>query len=484
MNRYISRRDFTKKAVLGLTAAALPYSRVLGAHEDIRVGIIGLGIWGSHHVSMFGGISGCRVAALCDVDPQVLHKHVEELKKENINLFSTTDPREIMDRKDIDAVVIATPNHWHALLTVWACQAGKDVYVEKPASHSIAEGQHMLEAAARYDRIVQVGTQSRSCTGLLQAVPYVQEGHLGKILYIHALWYRQRDSIGKVPPWRPDWLDYDMFCGPSPNVPLEREKLHYDWHWMWNTGNGDLGNLGIHKVDMARWFLNSNELPRRVMSVGGRYVFDDAGQTPNTQLTLFDFGRVPVLMENRNLPVKPGLRAMDIHRGTRSGVIVQCENGAFIGDTGGGWAYDKNGQRIKQFVGDGGGGHPQNFIDTVRSRRKSDLKAPLATGHLSTACCLFGNISYRLGKPASCDEIKTQIAGHTQGQETLERIEKHLAANNVDLKENPLRLGPWLNIDIKSQEITAIEGVKDAEILKKAVEMTKGDNHRKPYTIS
>jgi hypothetical protein len=314
-------------------------------------------------------------------------------------------------------------------------------------------------------------------------VPYVQQGNLGKILYIHALWYKQRSSIGKVPLWTPDWLDYDMYCGPSPNVPLERDKLHYDWHWMWDTGNGDLGNLGIHKIDIARWFMNSEELPRRVMSLGGRYTFDDAGQTPNTQLTLFDFPQAPVLMENRNLPVKPGLRGMDIHRGIRSGVIVQCENGCFIGDTGGGCIYDNDGQRIKQFSGDGGGGHQQNFIDVVRSRKTSDLKAPLTAGHLSTASCLFGNISYRLGKPANCDQIRTQIAGHSEGQETLTRIEKHLAVNNVDLKANPLTLGPWLRIDTKTQQIIAVAGSKDSELLKKAANLVKGKNCRKPYTI-
>jgi len=480
---HISRREFAKRAAVGVAAVTLPYSRVLGANEDVRVAIIGLGCKGPVHLNIFKKLKGCRVKALCDVDPQVLNKHVEELKKENIDVFATTDARKIMDRKDIDAVVIATPNHWHALLTVRACQAGKDVYVEKPVSHSIAEGHIMVEMSARYNRIVQAGTQSRSCTGLLQAVPYIQGDNLGKILYIHALWYKQRGSIGKVAPWRPDWLDYDMFCGPSPNVPLERDKLHYDWHWMWDTGNGDLGDLGIHVVDVARWFMSSNEMPRRVMSLGGRYVVDDVGQTPNTQLTLFDFAQVPVLMENRNLPVRPDLRAMDAHRGIRSGLIVQCENGYFAGGIGGGCVYDNDGRRIKKFSGDGGGGHQQNFIDAVRNKKRSDLKAPIATGHLSTASCLLGNISYRLGKSASCDQIKMQIADHSQGQETLTRIEKHLAANNVDLKTNPLTLGPWLEIDPKTQQITAVGDRKDSEILKKAADLVKGNNCRKPYTI-
>jgi predicted dehydrogenase len=414
--------------------------------------------------------------ALCDVDPKILSE------KDNINVFATTDAREIMDRDDVDVVSIATSNHWHAPLTILACQAGKDVYVEKPVSHTVEEGQLMIAAAKKYNRIVQAGTQSRSCTGLTPAVEYVHRGGIGKIEYIHALSFAARPSIGKVAPWKPDWLDYDMYCGPSPNVPLTRTNLHYDWHWMWDTGNGDLANLGVHNVDVARWFLKSRELPRRVMSLGQRYLLNDAGQTPNTQLTLFDFAEAPVIMENRDLPMRTGVKAADSFRGIRSGVIVQCENGSFVGDRGGGVIYDKDGKRLKKFSGDGGGGHQQNFIDAVRSRKTSDLNAPITTGHISTSSCHFGNVSYRLGKSASPDQIKKQIADHAQGAETLARIEKHLAANDIDLSANPLTLGPWLDINTQTQKITAVSGNKDKQVMEKAAKIMK-PNSRKPYAI-
>lgn len=478
-----TRREFTKKLVFGAATVVLPYRRVLGANDDIRVAVIGLNNKGGQHINFFNKIKGCRVVALCDIDPKVLSKRVNELKKDNISVFSATDAREIMDRDDIDVVSIATPNYWHALLTLWACQAGKDVYVEKPVSHSIAEGQMMVAAAQKYNRIVQAGTQNRSCTGLTPAVDFVRHGNIGKIGYVHALWFRNRSSIGKVAPWRPDWLDYDRYCGPSPNAALTRNKLHYDWHWMWATGNGDLGNLGTHQVDMARWFINSNELPRRVMSVGERYLYNDVGETPNTQLTLFDFAEAPVIMENRDLPMRTGVKATDSHRGIRSGVIVQCEKGCFIGDRGGGAIYDNDNKRIRKFPGDGGGGHFKNFINAVRSRKISELRAPITTGHLSTSSCHLGNISYRLGKPANLDQIKQQMAGHAQGAETLESIGIHLASNGVNLSAKPLTCGPWLDINTDKQLITAVGGQKDPQILKKAADLTKS-THRKPYVVS
>jgi predicted dehydrogenase len=474
-----TRREFTKRAFFGAAIAAVPYSRVLGANEDIRVAVIGINSKGLQHIKMLNDIKGCRVVALCDVDPKVLASGVSKLKAKKISVFATTDAREIMDRDDIDAVSIATADHWHALLTIWACQAGKDVYVEKPISHSISEGRMMITAAEKYNRIVQSGTQSRSCTALSEIVPYVQ-AKLGKINYVHSLWYRYRSGIAKAAPWRPDWLDYDMYCGPSPNIPLTRNDLHYDWRWMWDTGTGELGNLGAHYVDVARWFIKSDDLPKRVMSVGGRYAFEDTCETPNTQFTLFDFAQAPVIMETRNLPMRAGLKAMDNLRGIRSGLVVQCEKGYFAGSRGGGMVYDNDGKRIKKFSGNAGAAHHQNFIDAVRSRKTSDLKAPLDVGHKSNSACLLGNISYRLGKQANIEQIKKQIAGHAQGVETLERIEKHLAANDVDLSAKPLISGPWLDIDTKTGQIAAVGGRKDSKILKKAADLVRG-NHRKPY---
>jgi len=362
-----SRREFLRTTAAGAAALALPTARVLGANGDVRVAVIGVGGKGRQHAGVFARLPGVRLVALCDVDP----KRLAERAKGFDGVDSCTDPRRILDRNDVDAVVIATPDHWHALLAIWACQAGKDVYVEKPVSHNIREGRKIIEAARKYSRIVQAGTQYRSDEGLAEAARYIHEGNLGKVLWGHVPWYERRGSIGQVAPHTPDWLDYDLYCGPAPVKPLRRKELHYDWHWVWSTGTGDLGNSGIHAFDVCRWFAGYEGLPPRAICIGGRFGVDDAGETPNTQLTVLDYKPAPIFIENRNLPVKKGDKAMDHLRGIREGVVLQCENGYFAGFRGGGWAYDNQGNKIKQFKGDGGGAHQANFIRAVRfhSRR-------------------------------------------------------------------------------------------------------------------
>jgi predicted dehydrogenase/AraC-like DNA-binding protein len=277
----VDRRSFLRTASValgaGLATRLTPstWAKPLGANDDVRVAVIGLRSKGSEHIKQLLDLSGVRIVALCDVDPLVLWREVAKLKEKQINVFAATDAREIFDRSDVDAVVIATSNHWHALLTVWACQAGKDVYVEKPVSHTVWEGRKMVEAADTYKRIVQAGTQYRSDVAIPEAIAYLNEGHVGKMLAAHTTIYKRRESIGKKLPWYPDWLDYDMFCGPTPAVPLERDRIHYDWHWMWRTGNGELGNNGVHVLDIARRFAGHDGLPSRVMSLGGRYLVDD-----------------------------------------------------------------------------------------------------------------------------------------------------------------------------------------------------------------
>ncbi|UCD52165.1 MAG: Gfo/Idh/MocA family oxidoreductase, partial [Phycisphaerales bacterium] len=235
----LSRRTFLKSTALA--GASLATSRVLGANDDIRVAVIGLGNKGGQHVKAFRSMGGCRVTALCDVDPKRVAKRLEPFDDKKA-IFTTTDLRRVIDRKDVDAVVIATSNHWHGPAAVWSCQAGKDVYVEKPVSHSLREGSVMVAAARRYNRIVQAGTQYRSDHGLRAAAEYIKQGKIGKMLWGHVLWYERRGSIGKRAAWIPDWLDYDLYCGPAPVEPLTRDRLHYDWHWIWSTGDGDLAN--------------------------------------------------------------------------------------------------------------------------------------------------------------------------------------------------------------------------------------------------
>ncbi|MCD6394669.1 MAG: Gfo/Idh/MocA family oxidoreductase, partial [Planctomycetes bacterium] len=281
----MDRRDFIKSSVLAGATLMTPWSRVLGANNDIRVGIVGFHSKGGQHIGVFEGLEGVRVDALCDIDRNILNGGVQDFRKRyNRKPKAYTDVRRLIDDKEIDALVVATPNHWHSLIGIWACQAGKDVYVEKPISHNMWEGRKLVQAARKYNRIVQAGTQNRSDTGLRPAIEYIHSGKLGRIQWAHGLWYKHRQSIGNVkgPQPIPAQVDYNLFCGPAPLKPLMRKQFHYDWHFFWDTGNGDIANLGAHQADDCRWALGETALPDSVVSIGGRFVFNDDGQTPNT----------------------------------------------------------------------------------------------------------------------------------------------------------------------------------------------------------
>jgi len=484
----LNRRKFLKTSALALGAglisrAALPASaQPVGANGAIRLGIIGLGRKGGRgHIEMILKTPGVRLAAICDVDPRVLAERKETLSHENVAVFATTDARKLLERADVDAVVIASPNHWHALQTVWACEAGKDVYVEKPISHNPWEGMQMVRAAARYGRVVQTGTQMRSDIAMPQVIEYLRSGEIGKILWVHSLCYKFREGIGRKLPWYPDWLDYDMYCGPAPVVPLVRDELHYDWHWQWDTGNGDLSNLGIHEFDVGRWVAGHAGGPRRVLSLGGRFAFNDSGETPNTQLTVFDYPGLPVILENRVLPAKPGVRYTDHVQGVRQGIFVQCEGGSFAGRYGGA-IYDKDGKKIKSFQGDGGEDHMANFVSAVRSRQTATLKAPLETGRVSTSPCHFGNISYRLGRSATLAQAHAAIESVPASGALLDSVAKHLAVHGVPVEEPVFTVGPWLEPAADLAGVAAVEGADD-EALALAHHLVK-ETPRPPYVLS
>jgi predicted dehydrogenase len=442
------------------------------------VAVIGLGGKGRQHARVFAELGGARLVALCDVDPRRLGEQVKRFD----GVFSSTDPRRVLDRQDVDAVVIATPDHWHALLAVWACQAGRHVYVEKPVSHNIWEGRQIIAAAAKYRRVVQAGTQYRSDAGLQEAAQYVREGNLGPVRWGHVLWYERRGGIGKVPPHIPDWLDYDLYCGPAPIEPLRREKLHYDWHWVWSTGTGDLGNSGIHAFDVCRWFSGHAGLPPRVMCLGGRFAVDDAGETPNTQLTVLKYASVPIIIENRNLPSKAGVNAMDQLLGVREGIILRCENGYFAGLRGGGWAYDNDGVKLRQFKGDGGGRHQANFVQAVRDENPDLLNAPISEGHASSACCHLGNLSYRLGRASATERVRQAVRDCELAAETLERLDQHLEANDVDRRDGPWTLGPWLTVDRDAERISGLQGIQVTGGPAAANRLVRGA-YRAPFAI-
>jgi predicted dehydrogenase len=448
----LSRRAFLNSSFAASVALSFParlWAAAPGANGDIRVAVAGFGGRGKSHIGAFSNMRGVRLVALCDVDREILERQAEQFRKRNQPIETCTDVRKLLDDKDIDVITTATPNHWHALITVWACQAGKDVYVEKPVSHNVWEGRQAVLAARRHGRIVQSGTQSRSNEALQEALAWVRAGNLGRINIARGLCYKRRQSIGKVegPQPIPPSIDYELWCGPAPKGPLMRKRLHYDWHWVWPTGNGDLGNQGIHQMDVARWALGKPALPPKVLSIGGRLGYVDDGETANTQMVVHDYGDVLLIFEVRGLPAKTGADAMDQYRGQGVGHVIECEGGYLAGTT----AYDKDGKEVQKFRGKGEEDHFANFIKAVRSRKVEDLNADILEGHLSSALCHTGNISYRLGQEAQPDEIQATLKGDNAALETLARMEEHLAANGVDLKQSKLTIGPVLKMDPKKE---------------------------------
>ena len=438
-------------------------AQVRGANEDIRVAVVGFGGRGKDHIKGFHEVKGVRLVALCDVDRDILDKEVKACDKAGLKVEPYTDIRKLLENKDIDAVSIATPNHWHSLCAIWAIQAGKDVYVEKPVSHNVWEGRQLVTAARKYQKIVQTGTQSRSSSGLREAIEWVRAGNIGKILRVHGLCYKRRASIGKVEGQQPvpASVDYDLWCGPAPKTPLMRKKLHYDWHWVWPTGNGDLGNQGIHEMDVSRWILGQGALSPRVLSVGGRLGYSDDGETPNTLIVFHDYPTAPLIFEVRGLPTGAGSEKMDEYHGAGIGIVTDCEGGRMvIGSYTAARVFDKDGKELKKFSGTSS--HYENFIKAVRSRKTEDLNADILEGHLSSALCHTGNVSYRLGKTHSPDEIKEASKAMPDLAEALGRMEEHLKANNVDLTQTPATLGAVLQFDPRNEHIL---GNRDANQL-------------------
>jgi predicted dehydrogenase len=455
MNK-LDRRSFLKSSLLTTaTLSVFPAwgaDSATGANSDIRFAVVGFNGRGMDHIKELRDVPGTRMVALCDVDQHILDREVKKYTDKGEKIAGYTDVRKLLEDKDIDVVSFATPNHWHSLGTIWAMQAGKDVYVEKPISHNVWEGRRAVEVARQLNRIVQAGTQSRSSHGMTEGIQYVRDGHIGKIIRARGLCYKRRPSIGKVdgPQPIPPGIDYDLWCGPAPKEPLMRKRLHYDWHWVWPTGNGDLGNQGIHQMDISRWALGETALSPRILSVGGRLGYVDDGTTPNTFIVFHDYPTAPLIFEVRGLPAGADSNSMDKYRGVSIGVVVDCEGGSMvIPDYNEARILDKDGTEIKRFRGHTS--HFANFIDAVRSRKYTDLHADILQGHLSSALCHTGNISYRLGKTQSPDEIREAVKSNKDLSEALGRMEEHLAANHVDLTKTPATLGAVLKMDPQTE---------------------------------
>jgi predicted dehydrogenase len=463
----LARREFIKRTVLGAAGlgiagtfsactTAQSRSQVAGANETVRIAVVGLNRKGRGHVGDFRELPGVKVVALCDADTDVLARERSKFDERGESVKTFQNYQKLLEQKDIDAVIIATPNHWHTLMAIWALEAGKHVYVEKPVSHNVWEGRQLVSAAASSPLVVQAGTQKRSVEALTEAVSYIRAGNLGPIKVSRGFCYKRRKSIGWVdgPQPVPPSVDYNLWTGPAEMEPLMRERLHYDWHWVWNTGNGDLGNQGIHEVDIARWFLGDPAMPERVLSVGGRFGYVDNGETPNTQAIMFDYEEAPLLFEVRGLPISPEIDGMDNFKGIRIGVVVECEDGYFAGGGSGGWVYTNDGERIKAFDGDGGDKHAQNFIDAIRANDKSLANGVIEAAHISSALCHLGNISQRVGSEMETDEIAERISANADMTDAFERMMEHCARNKVDFDTTPAGLGAALKLDRANERFT------------------------------
>ncbi len=480
--RSISRREFLHdSAVLAAVAGAGLGSESLAAeravakkgqvNDQLRVAVVGVHGRGMSHVYGYAGNDRLNtvITTICDADSAVIGSAMKAVeKKQGKAPKFEQDIRKVVEDKDIDIITIAMPNHWHALAAIWAMQNGKDVYVEKPVSHNVSEGRRIVEVARKTNRICQTGTQSRSSKGMREAMAFLHAGKLGKIRLARGLCYKLRPSIGKVdsPQPIPKTVNYDLWCGPAPMEPLMRKKLHYDWHWVWNTGNGDLGNQGIHEMDKARWGLNKNELAQRVVSVGGRFGYVDDGQTANTQICVFDYGDCELIFEVRGWPstspfpgkespkdsIKPTNFVGNIFYGSEGFMVCPSYSNAI--------AYSNDGEVIQRFRG--GEDHFANFIKAVRSRKVEDLNADILEGHLSSALCHLGNISYRLGDEQPFGQTPQAYAKDKDASESFERMEQHLKDNKVNLDSVKCRIGRKLTVE-PTKEIFL--GDKDANAM-------------------
>jgi predicted dehydrogenase len=474
-----NRRQFLKDSVYvaAATAMASGSGRVAfgqegqskSPNEKLNVAVVGVNGRGGSHYRFFSGRKDTVVSYVVDVDSQIGNNRAAEIeKRQGVKPKFVEDIRQMLDDKSVDIVTIATPNHWHALMAIWSMQAGKDVYVEKPVSHNVSEGRRAVEAARKYQKICQCGTQSRSNPGMIEFIDYVRSGKIGDVKVARGLCYKLRESIGpRVETKIPAHINYDLWCGPAPLAPSTRNNpkrkengpVHYDWHWIWDYGNGDLGNQGIHQMDIARWGLGTKEtdvgLCKGSLSYGGRLGYEDAGETPNTQVVHHDYGDRSLVFEVRGLPTPK-------YKGAGVGVIFEGTDGYAVSPNyNGGVIYDKDGKEVTKFDKGDDDFHFANFLAAVRNRAMADLNADIEQGHLSSALCHLGNISYRLGAPQSAQELdKTLATLHTtdNAKDTLERTLAHLKENGVDMAATKLQVGPALPFDPVTETFPGNEG--------------------------
>ena len=434
----MDRRHFlcrTAAATAGLALASPTRSRAqTSPNETVNVAIIGLrgdrqahATWtgrgrGQDHYEQLSAIANVRISHVVDVDERHFSDSLSTMKqKYGGNPKTVTDFRRVLDDKDVDAVTIAAPDHWHALMTIWACQAGKDVYVEKPVSHNIVEGRRMIESAQRYNRIVEVGTQRRSNVVLARAVQFLREGGLGAVHAAKTVIFRPRAPIGVVADRAaPQGVHYDLWLGPAPSRPFNENHFHYHWHWFWEYGTTDLGNTGVHSLDAARWLLGKQEHPRTAYCSGGLYEAGDRTDqtTPNTQSATYRYADGTELhCDLRNWFSGPP---------EAQGVYVFGSKGWMkVGDDKAQVYFGQKNEPGPTLTADDADdeelAHFGNFIGCVRSRKSGELKAPLVEGHFSTTLCHLGNISYRVGRSVTFDGARERFEGDEEADKLLGR---------------------------------------------------------------
>jgi len=439
-----SRRTFILSAG---AAAAAATPGLPAAGDKVNVGVAGLGFRGAYQLTLWGQLPGVRIVAVCDVNQPALERGQAQVKRQTgVQPKAYKDLRQVFDDKEVHVVSLALPNHWHALATIWACQAGKDVYVEKPACHNPYEGRKMIEAARKYNRMVQVGAQSRSLPHKIKAIDLLHRGAIGKVYLAKGLCYKWRPSIGhKADEPVPPGLDWDKFLGPASMRPYNELRFRYNWNFFWDTGNGDIGNQGPHEMDVARWGLGKQGLPQSVVSTGGKYVFNDDQETPNTQIATFDYGDSEIVFEVRGLSTggEGGLGSDNYMRDLSDNVRKFLERFGRV--TGGnvignlfygseGWmALNANGfqvykgqnsQKIMDEKWDGKedtGPHMENFLAAVRSRNYRNLNADIEGGVTSANLVHLANVSYRLKRLLKYDDAAHRFVNDPEANAYLTR---------------------------------------------------------------
>jgi predicted dehydrogenase len=471
----MNRRQFLQRsALVGTFTLLSPLARAVGSNSQIRCAVVGLHGRGKNLLAELLRATNARLVALCDCDQDVLDQAKADMEKQQLSVATYRDYRKLCAAKDIDAIIIATPNHTHAVIALTAAAQGKHVYLEKPVSHNIWEGRQLAIGAQKHKVIIQHGFQRRSETCWEDAFSWLKEGHIGKLVFARGFCYKPRPSIGKSlsPLSLPSSIDQDLWFGPREITPVMRKQFHYNWHWQSPYGNGDLGNQGPHQLDVCRWALGDPVLPESIISIGGRLGYEDDGNTANTQLLFLEHkGLAPILFEVRGLP-KSAMdykKGMDRFQGIDLGNAIEYENGSLLGGHGANCKIvDKQGKIIKSFKG--GRSHIQSFIDAVIAGQISPTRA-VESAHYSSALAHLGAISLAIQDPAQ----RANIGSHPEMSDAYQRLEKHLEANHVDLKKTPLTFGSKLQFDPKTERFIGTHADKANPLLT--------ETYRKGFTL-